>query len=92
MTSKVPAFFACEWEPADAAALQALQRGDASPEQQKRALDWFITHAAGTYNVSFIPGTPEATAFMEGRRYAGLKVITLLKVIPSAFTKDRNNA
>lgn len=90
MPTKVPAFFACEWEPADAAALQSLQRGDASPEQQKRALDWFITRAAGTYNVSFVPGAQDATAFMEGRRFAGLQAVKLLKVIPSAFVKENH--
>lgn len=92
MSTKAPAFFACDWEPADASALQALQRGEASPEQQKRALDWFITHAAGAYNVSFVPGSQDASAFMEGRRYAGLQAVKLLKILPSAFTKDRNNA
>lgn len=90
MSSNTPVYFTCEWAPADASAMQALERGEATQEQQKRVLDWFINQAAGTYNVSFIPGAQDATAFMEGRRYAGLQVVKLLRVIPSAFTKGGN--
>ena len=36
-----------KWDVPDAGALQALARGDASPAQQQRALDWIVTAACG---------------------------------------------
>jgi hypothetical protein len=88
MTPKVPPYFSCPWEPADASALQALQQGEASPEQQRRALDWVIKIACGTYNTSFYPGQPDASAFAEGRRFVGTEIVKLLIVVPRAFTKE----
>jgi hypothetical protein len=71
--------------------MQALQRGDASPEQQRRALDWIIRVGATTYDSTFFPGEPDASAFAQGRRFVGLEVVKLLKVVPHAFVKDRSN-
>jgi hypothetical protein len=91
MKTKVPPYFSAPWDPADASALQALQRGDASPDQQKRALDWVVKTAAQTYNTSFFPGMADATAFAEGRRFVGTMIVELLLVNPSAFTKESRN-
>jgi hypothetical protein len=74
------------WKPAgykvaDAAALQALQRGDATPEQQKRALRWWVEGACATYDMSFRPGGEDGrrnTDFAEGRRFVGLQTVKLL--------------
>lgn len=90
MTKKaIPPFFAAPWEVADASAFQALQRGDASPEQQKRALDWLIRVGAATYNTTFFPGAPDASAFAEGRRFVGTEIVKLLAINTSAFIKDK---
>lgn len=89
-TKKPPPFFDVEWDTPDAAALQALARGDATPEQQKRALDWTINKAARAYDVSFQPDNPHGTDFFEGRRYVGLKIVELLKISTRDFaTQDR---
>lgn len=85
---KAPAqFVPADYGPADAASFQALQRGDATPEQQKRALDWLIVQAAGTYDVSFHPESERLSAFAEGRRFVGLQIVKLLKLNPSKLTK-----
>lgn len=89
---KNPAFFLCAWEVADISAVQALERGDASPEQQKRALNWIIRSAAATYDNTFFPGQPDASAFSAGRRFVGLELVKLLHLNPSAFIKDKHNA
>ena len=76
------------WKPApfdvaDAAALQALQRGSASMEQQKRALDWIIRQACGTYDFAFRPGGPEGerdTNVALGRQLVGQQIVKLLNV------------
>lgn len=75
-----PVYFRAPWEYADAAALQALMAGTATPEQQKRALDWVIHAAAFTYQTTFFPGEPDACHFAEGRRFVGNKILTLLKL------------
>lgn len=75
-----PPYFRSTYEVADVSALQALARGDADADQQKRALDWIIRKAALTYDVSFQPESDRATAFAEGRRFVGLEVVKLLSL------------
>lgn len=69
-----------DYEPADAYAFQALARGDASPELQKRALRWLIEKAAASYDLSFSHENHSLTDFAEGRRFVGLQVIKLLQI------------
>lgn len=76
------------WEKADAAALQALQFGRATEDQQKRALRWVVELASGTYDVSFRPGGEDGrreTDFAEGRRFVGLQIVKLLGLNLSAI-------
>lgn len=76
------------WEPVqtdipNAGALQALMRGDASPEQQRRALPYIVEVICRTYDLSARPGGPEgdrATLFAEGKRFVGLQIVKLTKV------------
>lgn len=65
------------YEPPDAFAFQALQRGEASPDQQRRALDWFIKQGAGTYEFHYYPSDRD-TAFALGRAFVGQQVVKLL--------------
>ena len=70
------------FEDADAAALQAVAHGMASPDQQKRAITWLIEKGAATYDMTYRPGALEGerdTSFAEGRRFVGLQVVKLLK-------------
>lgn len=68
------------WELPDAAALQALVRGDANPDQQQRALKYVIETLCGTYDMSFRSGKPDETAFAEGKRFVGLQLVKLVRV------------
>lgn len=75
-----------DYELADATALQALSRGEASPDQQKRALRWIIQNAAATYDMTFHPGADEGrrnTDFAEGRRFVGNQCVKLLNLVVS---------
>jgi hypothetical protein len=58
-------------------AIKALATGTANAGQQKRALDWIITKACGTYDMSFRPGADgeRETAFAEGKRHVGLQIV-----------------
>ena len=77
-----------DYEPADATAFQALQRGDASESQQKRALDWLVNKAAGTYDMDYRQD-PRDHAFVSGRRFVGLQVIKMLKLNVSKLVKPK---
>lgn len=79
------------FEDADVAAVQALERGNASPDQQKRALRWIIEKGAGTYDLSYRPGTEgqRDTDFAEGRRFVGLQLVKLLKLKLGMITTTR---
>lgn len=64
---------------ADTAALQALNKGEATPEQQKRALAWIIMEASKRNDQSYRPD-PYETAFAEGRRFVGNQIYKELQV------------
>jgi hypothetical protein len=66
----------------DIRAVKALAAGVASDGQQKRALDWIIRVAAGTYDLSFRPGVDgyRATEFAEGKRFVGLQLVRLVNM------------
>ena len=71
------------YEDADAAAIQALIRGNAEEHQQQRALKWIIEVACGTYNQTFYPGGEEGrrnTDFAEGRRFVGSQIVKMTRI------------
>lgn len=68
-------------EPADTAALQALARGTATSDQQKRALDWIVLQACGTYDLAYRPGdTDRDTNIALGRQFVGQQIVKQLKL------------
>ena len=76
------------YEGADVGAIQALNRGDATPEQQRRALRYIVEVVAGTYDQSFRPDSERDTAFAEGRRFVGLTLVKLSKINPQLLRKN----
>jgi hypothetical protein len=89
-TASAPYCFRCEWDTPDAAALQALERGDASEEQQQRALKWIVNNAAGTYELAWEPDNERASSFESGRRYVGLEIVKLLKLNLAVFRSKQH--
>lgn len=86
---KAPAqILPANYGPAEAAAIQALNRGDATEHQQRIALKWIIEGAAATYDTSFSPDSDRLTSFAEGRRFVGSQVVKLLKIDVSKLKKD----
>lgn len=77
------AFKPPQYEAADVTAIQQLERGEAGPEMQKRALNWIIVHASELYEQSYRPGDPHETSFAEGRRFVGNAIVKMLKLDPS---------
>jgi hypothetical protein len=68
------------YEIADVAALQALARGEASAEQQRRALIWITESAAGVYLETFHPDDARWSDFAQGRRFVGLSITKLCRL------------
>ncbi len=60
-------------------AIQAMQRGEATPEQQIMALDWILNPLCRTYDMSYRPDSARDTDFAEGRRSVGLQIIKVIK-------------
>lgn len=87
---KAPPHLYCPYELSDVSALQALERGEADSDQQKRALAWVVNVASMTYQPTFMPDTHES-AFAEGRRFVGLQTVKLLKVSLNALRKAQNH-
>jgi hypothetical protein len=65
---------------ADVLAIQALARGDADASQQQRALKWFVEGAANIYGETYDAANQHNSSFMQGRRYAGMRVVAMYKV------------
>ena len=82
------------WLPADytardAYAIQALAKGEATPEQQKLAYAWILYSAADVNQLSYRPGADGGrdTAFAEGRRFVGLQLEKLNILSPDYLGK-----
>jgi hypothetical protein len=58
----------------EAAAVKALFKGDATPEQQQRAVEFILLRLCGVTQRTFDPLNPHATAFAEGQRDIGLQL------------------
>lgn len=83
------------YEKADVSAIQALASGLASPEQQKRALDWIIQQAAGTYDLAYRPGGEEGsrdTTFALGRVFVGQQIVKMMKLSLALIPNKEPNA
>jgi hypothetical protein len=79
----------CEYETADVAAIQALTRGDATPDQMKRALLWIVQVAGADNEELFVPGDSEATAYYLGRRFVARQIVKLTKLNLQALSLNK---
>lgn len=91
MTTPRQPWHPADWEPADATALQALARGEADSGQQRRALKWLIEKAAMTYDETFVPGSPDVSDFLAGRRSVGTQIVKLLHVNVTAIVQAKQS-
>lgn len=90
MSKIAPIWFRCDYDIADASALQALQAGTATAQQQQRALGWIVNTAAATYETAWEPDNERATSFEAGRRYVGLQIVKLLKINTNILRRNEN--
>lgn len=77
------------WEDHHVFALQGLQAGTATPDQQRAALDWILRGLCATYELSYRPDG--GTEFCEGRRFVGLQIVKLLNINPTKLKRTTQN-
>lgn len=90
-----PAFQPADWEPADVSAIQALERGSATPEQQKRALNWWLYKACGLGQLAFRPGGEDGrrnTDFALGRQFPAQQTVKLMRLNLGAIPRRDSRA
>lgn len=78
-----------EYEIADAAAIQAVAAGTATPDQQKRAVKWIIECGAATYDFHYFASERD-TAFSLGRQFVGQQTVKLIKMRLDLLRKTKN--
>lgn len=71
---------------ADASALRACANGAADRDQQIRAIRWIIEQGAAAYQLSYRP-TDRDTAFAEGRRAVGLRLVAIINMPADLLAK-----
>lgn len=82
----------------DVRAIQALAEyaagaGEApSPAECRRALDWIINTACGTYDEPFRPGDGSVRDYLLGRRSVGLAIVKLMKLRPGIFDNEQGGS
>jgi hypothetical protein len=69
-------------------ALQALERGEATPEQQQMTLKWIVNSAARTYDLSYRGDSERDSSFAEGKRFVGLQIVSLIKKNMSIYQEE----
>lgn len=74
----------------DVVALKALGQGNATPDQQIRALKFIVEQIAGTYEEIYCPGAggDRDTAYALGKRRVGTYIVSLLAADIRKFKKD----
>ena len=74
----------------DVMAVRAVAKGEATPDQQKRALDWIINEACGRYNWSFTAGQRETDVNL-GRQRVGISITDIVNMPAKAVDKLRTD-
>lgn len=75
------AWLPADFELPDLHAIRALARGEATAEQQRRALTWIVDSAAALKDLDYRPDEREHV-FMSGRQYVGRQIAKLLTIDP----------
>lgn len=82
------------YDPADAYAIKRLVDGTATPDDQKRAMDWIVRIACATYDLEFRPdeaGGDRASSFAAGKRFIGLQIVKLININPDKLRNQKES-
>ena len=78
------------WAPAEftlpeAYAIQALEAGIATEEQQRLAIQFIVNNLCGTYDQQYMTDSQRDTDFALGKRHVGLQLVRLIKTNLSIY-------
>jgi hypothetical protein len=73
---------------ADTAALQAMKRGEATPDQQVRAMEFILAAVCDRHGMSYRPDNQFDTAFAEGKRWVANQIVKICSMPLSQLRKD----
>lgn len=79
------------WEPADAGAIQALFRGDATEVQQKRAINFITNDLCALPFLAFDSKNQRNTDFALGKQSIGHAIVRLMRLNIGQFTGDKRS-
>lgn len=74
---------------ATVAAIKATYAGAATERQQIVAMEWVIRAAANVPGISYRAGDSHATAFLEGRRFVGAQILSLIGMDINKLKDDK---
>ncbi len=77
-----------DFDPADVAAIQHLMAGDATPEQQRRGMEWIINKASRAFDNTWFSGNQHDSSFLAGRAFVGQQILGVNKINLSFLLKD----
>lgn len=72
-------------------ALRALEEGNADAAQQRLALAVILKKFCRTYDLAFVPGKADESAFLAGRQYPGQQIMKYLKLNPTQLKALEEN-
>ncbi len=92
VVAKNKPYMPVEYEVKHVQLIQALARGDATPEMQRDALKWIIEAVSGAYDLPYYESDRD-TAFACGRQYVGKQLVKMTVLIPDRVKplKEKNN-
>ena len=63
----------------DILAVKAVAVGNASTDQQRRAMEYIIEKVSGYYDIAYRPDMPDGTLIAEGKRIVGAHLVGMIK-------------
>lgn len=78
-----------KFDPADIGAIQALFRGDATKDQQQRAINFIVSEVCAVPYSAYDPKNQRNTDFALGKQRVGHLIVRYNRLNVSQFTGDR---
>ncbi len=91
----IPPWLPVTFVKADASALQAMKRGEATPDQQVRAMEVILGNVCERNGMSWRPGGLEGdreTSFAEGKRFVANQIVRMVNTPLSKIKDDPSHA
>ena len=79
------------WSKAEAETVRAVFNGGADAHMQRRAIVHIVEMLCGTNRISLSPGSPDLTAFNEGRRWVARQIQNALTLPLDKLVKEEKN-